>query len=96
MEPPLSKIGALDPNSIGKQVHIQGVASNVHRFEGGSISISIHDGSGEIDVFVSYLFSNKTAQIAKDDVVEVIGELDEYNGKLEVKPKNADCVRVFT
>lgn len=96
LEPPLSRIGTLDSNSIGKQVHVQGVVTNVHRFRGGSISISIGDGSGEIDVFVGYLSANATAHASKGDVLEVVGELDEYQGKLEVKPKNAESIRVYT
>jgi DNA/RNA endonuclease YhcR with UshA esterase domain len=96
MEPPLSKIGALDSNSIGKQVHVQGLVSDVHTFKGGSITASINDGSGDIDVFVSYYLANSTAPIAKGNILEVIGELDEYQGKLEIKPKNADSMKVFS
>jgi DNA/RNA endonuclease YhcR with UshA esterase domain len=96
MEPPLSKIAALDSNSIGKQVHVQGLVSDVHTFKGGSIAVSINDGSGDIDVFVSYYMTNSTAPIAKGNILEVVGELDEYQGKLEIKPKNADSVKVFS
>jgi DNA/RNA endonuclease YhcR with UshA esterase domain len=96
MEPPLSKIAALDSNSIGKQVHVQGLVSDVHTFKGGSISVLINDGSGDIDVFVSYYLANSTAPIAKGNILEVIGELDEYQGKLEIKPKNADSMKIFS
>lgn len=96
MEPPLSKIGALDSNSIGKQIHVQGKVSDIHKFKGGSITISLNDGSGDIDVFVSYYMANSTAPIAKGNIVEVIGELDEYQGKLEIKPKNADSMKIFS
>jgi len=96
MEPPLSKISALDTASIGKQIHVQGVVSEVHKFKGGSITVSLNDGSGDIDVFVSYYMANSTAPIAKGNIVEVIGELDEYKGKLEIKPKNADSIKVFS
>ena len=97
MEPPLCRIGDLNPTSVGRQVHVQGVVMNVHRFDGGSLSIAIGDGSGVIDVFVGYRDANSTAaNAAKGDVLEVIGELDEYEGKLEVKPKGADSIRVYT
>jgi DNA/RNA endonuclease YhcR with UshA esterase domain len=96
MEPPLSKIGALGTNSIGKQVHVQGLVSNVHAFKGGSITASISDGSGDIDVFVSYYMANSTAPIAKGNILEVVGELDEYQGKLEIKPKSAESMKVFS
>jgi DNA/RNA endonuclease YhcR with UshA esterase domain len=95
MEPPLSKIAALDSNSIGKQVHVQGLVSDVHTFKGGSIAVSINDGSGYIEVFVSYYMANSTAPIAKGNILEVVGELDEYQGKLEIKPKNAESMKVF-
>jgi DNA/RNA endonuclease YhcR with UshA esterase domain len=96
LEPPLSKIGALDSNSIGKAVHVQGLVSDVHAFKGGSITVSINDGSGNIDVFAGYYMTNSTAPIAKGNILEVVGELDEYQGKLEIKPKNADSMKVFT
>jgi len=96
MEPPLSKIGALDSNSIGKQIHVQGLISDVHKFKGGSITVSINDGSGDIDVFMGPNLANSTALIAKGNILEVIGELDEYQGTLEIKPKNADSMRVFS
>ena len=96
LEPPLSKIAALDSNSIGKQIHVQGLVAEVHRFKGGSNTVSINDGSGDIDVFVSYYMSNSTAPITKGKILEVVGELDEYQGKLEIKPKNADSMKVFS
>jgi DNA/RNA endonuclease YhcR with UshA esterase domain len=95
MEPPLSKIGALDSNSIGKQIHVQGLVSDVHNFKGGSITVSIGDGSGDIDVFMGPRLANSTAPIAKGNILEVIGELDEYQGKLEIKPKNAGSMKIF-
>jgi DNA/RNA endonuclease YhcR with UshA esterase domain len=95
LEPPLSKIGALDTTSIGKQVHVQGLVSGVHTFKGGSVTVSIGDGSGDIDVFMGPGLANSTAPIAKGNILEVIGELDEYDGKLEIKPKNAGSMKVF-
>jgi DNA/RNA endonuclease YhcR with UshA esterase domain len=96
MEPPLSKIGDLDSSSIGKQVHVQGLVFNVHKFKGGSNTVSIGDGSGDIDVFMYPNVANSTAPIAKGNILEVIGELDEYEGKLEIKPKNSDSMKIFT
>jgi DNA/RNA endonuclease YhcR with UshA esterase domain len=96
LEPPLSKIGALGTTFIGKQVHVQGLVSNVHKFKGGSVTVSIGDGSGDIDVFMGPRLANSTALIAKGNILKVIGELDEYDGKLEIKPKNADSVRIVS
>lgn len=96
LEPPLSKIGALDTTSISKQIHVQGLVSDVHKFKGGSITVSINDGSGDIDVFMGPNLANSTAPIAKGKILEVVGELDEYQGKLEIKPKNADSMKVFS
>ncbi len=96
MEPPVSKIGVLGSGSIGRQVHVRGNVSEVYKFKGGSVTFSVDDGSGVIDVFVSYYMANATSRVVKGCGVDVIGELDEYKGALEVKPKNADSVRIVS
>ena len=96
LEPPVSKVSALDSNSIGKQVHVRGRVSDVYKYKGGSISFSVNDSTGVIDVFVSYYLANSTSQIAKGASADVIGELDEYKGKLEIKPSSGDSVRIVS
>lgn len=95
MEPPLSNIGDLNSNSIGKQVHVQGMITEVHKFKGGSITFSLGDGTGDIDVFLINYMANDTANISKGTIVDVIGEVDQYNWALEIIPKNAGSVRTL-
>lgn len=96
MEPPVSGIGSLGSGSIGRLVHVRGIVSDVYKFKGGSVSFSVDDGSGVVDVFVSYYMANATSRVVKGCGVDVVGELDEYKGKLEIKPKNADSVKVVS
>ncbi len=96
LEPPVSRIGALDSNSIGKQVHVQGRISSVYKYKGGSISFSLNDSTGVVDVFVSYYLANSTSRISKGESADIIGELDEYKGKLEIKPGSGDSVRIVS
>jgi len=96
MEPPLSKIGVLDSNSIGKQVHVQGVVLNVHRFSGGSLVISIADGSGEIDVYVSSSFSDMIPCRGKMMLSKSSGSLGSIWGSLRLCRRMRNLSRVFT
>ncbi|HEX54807.1 MAG: hypothetical protein DRO94_01740 [Candidatus Altiarchaeales archaeon] len=93
--PGISKIDLIDTNSIGRNVRICGNISNIHRFDKGSLLITVNDGSGEIDVYVPYsiakIIDNK---IFSSREIDVIGEVNIYNGRLEIVVRNLNSIRL--
>ncbi|MBN2251951.1 MAG: hypothetical protein JW724_07755 [Candidatus Altiarchaeota archaeon] len=95
MRPPLSSIGDIDTNSIGKLLHVQGNVSRVHEFSGGSAVLTVSDGSREIDVYLDYYIAKSMPEALKAKEIEVVGEVDEYEGRLEIKPKKSSWVSII-
>ena len=72
-----SSIGNIENEDIGSDVKVKGVVKDV--FNGESISIITITQPYDMKVI---LFEN--VSISEGDYIEVIGEIDEYNGELEV------------
>jgi RecJ-like exonuclease len=96
LEPPLCSIGDIDSNSIGRALHVRGMVSSMHRFEGGSAILTLRDGSGEIDVYIDYNAAKANPGILDAKVIDLVGEVDEYQGRLELKPLNHKSVSVLS
>jgi len=96
LEPPLCRIGDIDSNSIGKALHVRGMVSSIHRFEGGSAILALKDGSGEIDVYIDYSTVKANPRILEAKVIDLVGEVDEYQGRLELKPLNHKAVSILS
>ncbi len=96
LEPPLSKTGDIDTNSLGKNIHIRGEIARIHKFKGGSIILTVQDSSGEIDVYLTYNIAMSRADILTEgNRIDVIGEVEIYKGRVEIVPKNPDCIKLM-
>lgn len=93
LNPPISKIEQIDTNSLGKNVHIQGNISRIHRFGGGSILLVIDDGTGEIDVYMPYRIAQDIADFTNSSGIDVIGEVTIYKGKTELIVNDVDNIK---
>lgn len=72
-----SSIGKIEEEQIGNDVKVKGVVKDV--FNGERISIITITQPEEMKII---LYENVTVE--EGDYIEVIGEIDEYNGELEV------------
>ncbi|MFH0860204.1 MAG: OB-fold nucleic acid binding domain-containing protein [Candidatus Altiarchaeota archaeon] len=96
LTPPASSISSLDSNNLGKNVKVRGEVLAVHRFEGGSILLTLSDGSGEVEVYIPYGSASILGDnLSTDKTLEVIGELQTYNGRLELVPSGPEDVRLL-
>jgi RecJ-like exonuclease len=96
MEPPLSQIGSINTNSIGKSLHVRGSVLDVHKFKGGSLAVTVGDGTGNISVYVDYATAKAMPKIAEAKKLDVVGEIDQYQGALEMKPSASDAVFIIS
>lgn len=96
LNPPVSGIGDINTNSIGRNLHVTGNVSRIHEFKGGSIILTVKDSTGEIDVYLDYYTAKSMPGILEAKEVDVIGEVDEYKGRLEIKPKESNWIRVIS
>jgi len=72
-----SSIGNIENEEIGRDVKVMGVVEDV--FNGEKISIITISQPSDMKVI---LYDN--VSISEGDYIEVIGEIDEYNGEMEV------------
>jgi len=72
-----TSIGKIENGQIGNDVKIKGVVNDV--FNGEKASIITITQPEEIKIMIM-----ENTSLKKGDYVEVIGEVDEYNGELEV------------
>jgi DNA/RNA endonuclease YhcR with UshA esterase domain len=84
LEPPLSSIGQVNTNFLGRNVHLRGNLSDFHEFEGGSILLVLRDSTGEIDVYLPYNVAKMKSDLLNSTELEVVGSVEVYRGRLEV------------
>ena len=72
-----SSIGSIKEDQIGKDVKLKGVINSI--FNGEKATIITITQPEEIKVMLQ-----GNVSLNKGDYVEVIGEVDEYNGELEI------------
>lgn len=85
LEPAETGISAIEESMIGKLVKITGTIDNIKKTSSNNIYWTVDDGSS---ITVPLLDSKfKKISAAKGDIVEVVGLVSQYNGELEVMPK---------
>lgn len=95
LEPPLSSIEEITTNGLGKNVHVIGNVERVHEFEGGSALLTLGDNNTDIDVYLPYNTAKQIDLKLLDKRVDVIGEVQVYNGRLEIIVDNKDSIRIL-
>jgi DNA/RNA endonuclease YhcR with UshA esterase domain len=96
LEPPITRISGIGSGSVGKQVHVAGSVSKVTKFKGGSSLLVISDKSGSITVYLDYSITKARPDVLNASVIDVIGEIDEYEGSLEIKPSNPNSIKIVS
>ena len=95
-DPPVSRIGSIDTGSVGKSLHVRGKVSGVHEFKGGSMVLTLDDGSGKLQVYASYSVAKALPGLLKAKELDVVGVVDEYDGILEIKPEGPEQLNVLS
>lgn len=85
LEPTEIDIKTIEEGMIGKLVKITGAIDNIKKTSSNNIYWTVDDGSS---ITVPLLDSKfKKISAAKGDIVEVVGLVSQYNGELEIMPK---------
>lgn len=74
----------------GSLVKISGEISQLSKSKAGNIYWTLDDGTGKITVPLLGNIASDYADISKNSLVTVTGLVSEYNGELEVMPKEIE------
>ena len=86
IEVPLSRITQVSPFSIGEIIHLQAVVEDTHKFSGGSISLIVTDGSGEIKTFIpASVVKGIEFDLVVGQHIEFLANVELYRGVIELK-----------
>lgn len=94
LQPPLCRIGDITSNDVGRNLHISGNISKVHKFRGGSLLLYVRDSSGGIDVYLPNNVASVRADVLNASEVDLVGSLEIYQGKLEIVVSNPSSLKV--
>ena len=78
-EPEQIQIEEIDENYIGKLVQIKGKVTQIREFESSFLI--------QVDGISVFSYKKITPEIRKGDLVQVIGQVQEYKGELEIVPR---------
>ena len=78
-----SNISAIDKNLSEKQVKIKGEITRIRETPAFSM-INVKDNTENIDVIV---FKEESLELKEGDIIQVEGQVTEYQGKLEILAK---------
>ena len=95
IEPPLSKIADVQSYALGKNAHLKGNITRTHRFEGGSMVLTVGDGTGEIKVYLPYTTASRFRDTLRvNTCIDLVGVVELYGGTLEVVVEKNNALRV--
>jgi len=83
LEPSLTSISSISNSLVDKDVKIQGTVSSF-KITSSVLMLDLHDDTGTIKVVA---FDKEDFEASKDQEVEVIGKVKEYNSILEIEAK---------
>jgi len=90
MEPLDIGIGSISGSMAGKIVRISGVIDKVRKSASNNIYWTVDDGSGITVPLLESKFKNMPVQAG--DSVEIVGVVSQYNGEMEVMPKEINVL----
>jgi hypothetical protein len=85
-EPEVVGVAELDEGYMGRMVHIEGVVSRVKEYN-KSMAFFLEQNGSEVQV---YMFFKLPVEVNQS--VGVYGEVQEYNGELEVVPARVEDI----
>ena len=88
LEPSLISISDVSESLIDQSVKIQGAIDSI-RVTPSIIILNVKDDSGSIKVVA---FSQDNSELVKDQLVEILGDVTEYKGILEIEAKKISSV----
>lgn len=96
LEPEVVQISDIEYKDVGKTVKITGEITS-RQDSKGHIFLKVSDGTSEMFVplfenLVKKLSVEEKEGLVKDREIEVVGEVQEYNGKLEIIPRRAEDI----
>jgi len=83
LEPSLVNISDVSASLLDQSVKIQGAVDSI-RITPSVIILSVKDDSGSIKVVA---FSQDNSELVKGQLVEILGDVTEYKGILEIEAK---------
>jgi len=95
LEPPYSRIAEINTGFVGKNVHLQGEISDVHKFKGGSLLLKVSELNHSVDVFIPYGVSSQVdLGSSLRQKLDLIGVVEVYEGRLEIVVDKESNVRL--
>ncbi len=96
IEPPLSKTVDVQSTALGKNVHLQGNITSIHRFDGGSTLLTLVDEAGEIKVYLPHTTASRfSEQLKEGTTIDLVGVVELYRGNPEVVIENHNALEVL-
>jgi len=86
------KISEITESLKGNLVRISGTIKTVKHTTSGNTYLTVDDGGNEITVPLLGKLSQQFSNIKKDQFVNITGIVSEYNGQLEIMPKNIEVL----
>jgi len=84
----------LDGPLVGRLVQVDATVCNVRKSKSGSLYWSVADDGECISMLTAPVFDKalKAMSVAKGDVLRMTGTVDEYEGELEIVPKDVQVL----
>jgi len=77
-------VNDIDFSGIGRDVKIKGIVSKIADYEKSFLIEIVDRDDNRLNIVLFKKGADETIQLENDDSIEVIGEIDEYNGKIQI------------
>ncbi len=97
IHPPVTHLADLSTEDTGTSIRVDAEVRNTHRFDGGSMLLTLGDNKTTLKAYLPYHTATRIAK-THDNLtacrLELTGDLAVYRGELELVVEDADAVRI--
>lgn len=97
MRPGLTPISKIDMDFVGLKTKVSGRVIDLSRHSKGHVFLKVKDGSGgviSVPIFAS-MSSKLDEEVKLLDNIRITGEVENYQGELELLPEGAESIKVI-
>jgi len=93
--PPKTRLEDVSMDFLDENIHLEAPACSVHRFDGGSILVTLCREGEELDLYIPYnTAQNLDSSLLENQTLDVVGTVQVYQGRLEVVLDNIEDLKI--
>jgi DNA/RNA endonuclease YhcR with UshA esterase domain len=96
LNPGYTELSTVSMDMLEENIHVQAPVCEIHEFTGGSRILTLCRANSRLEAYLPYSVSqNPPLTITEGDVVDVIGTVSNYEGRMELVVNRPEDIKII-